>query len=99
MVRAKCSYTHGKAFIKVLVFLFRKQLKETQICINLSPGLCTTQMAVGLEEKFKMKAHTAESGAQKIYETIFLPDLSYDVFYHRARKTDFHSCGVGLPRE
>ncbi len=89
----------GKTFIKVLVFLLRKQLKETQICINLSPGLCATQMAVGLEEKFKMKAHTAESGAQKIYETIFLPDLSDKDFYHRARKTDFYTCGGDLPRE
>lgn len=56
-------------------------------------------MTVGLQEKLKLKAHTAESGAQKIYETIFLPELNYDVFYHRARKSDFDACGEGLPRD
>jgi hypothetical protein len=39
------------------------------------------------------KAFTAESGALKIYENIFFPDLDPNVFYHRARGTSFLTCG------
>jgi hypothetical protein len=34
-----------------------------------------------------------------MHETIFLSELNPDVFYHRARKSDFFICGQGLPRE
>jgi hypothetical protein len=41
--------------------------------------------------------HTAESGAKKIYETIWLKNLNSQIFYHRARESNFEICGNGLP--
>jgi hypothetical protein len=44
-------------------------------------------------------AHTSESGALKIYETIMKAELDPQIFYHRGRPSNFQICGEGLPFE
>jgi hypothetical protein len=74
-------------------------LKGKQIAVCVTPGLCLTPMTKNLDEKIKQIAHSSESGAEKIVQTIFYPDLDPNVFYHRGRKSDFYCNGDGLPWE
>lgn len=54
---------HSSVYIKK----YRKYLKEKQISICVTPGLCLTSMTEDFDEKIKAKAHSAESGALKIH--------------------------------
>jgi hypothetical protein len=51
-------------------FVLKRKLKPTQSTIVMSPGHCVTDMG-GPEA-----AHSAESGAQTIYDCIFIPNPS-----------------------
>jgi hypothetical protein len=70
--------------------IFRtKWLKKGQIAICTTPGLCLTSINDEIPQEEKAKAFPPEQGAQKIHDTIFLPDLDPNVFYHRARRSTF----------
>jgi hypothetical protein len=50
-------------------------------------------MTQNMDPNILAKAHSSESGAERIHQTLFFPDLDADTFYHRARKSDFVICG------
>lgn len=68
-------------------FVLKRKLKPTQFTIVMSPGHCVTDMG-GPEA-----AHSAESGAKTIYDCIFIPNPSAEIFYHRGQEHEFVNCG------
>ena len=62
-------------------------MKDNQISIAMSPGHCKTDMGG------PAAVNSAESGAQAIYDCIFMKDPSFEIFYHRGNKYDYVSCG------
>ncbi len=59
-------------------FVIKRKLKPGQASIAMSPGHCATDMGG------EAAMHTAESGADTIYQCILMPNPSCEVFYHRA---------------
>lgn len=60
----------------VFVSIFRKKwLKDSQVAVVMSPGLCLTPMTAAFNKEVLKIANSAESGALKIYETILMQNL------------------------
>lgn len=53
----------------------------------MSPGHCRTDMGG------QQALNSCESGAKTIYQCIFMENTDSEVFYHRARPSDFLGCG------
>jgi hypothetical protein len=70
-------------------------LSGNQKAICVAPGFCRTPMTKDFPSS--PWEYSSESGAIRIYETIFLENLDSEIFYHRARKSDYFRCGEGLP--
>ena len=79
-------------------WILRRYLLEGQMGVCVTPGFCATPMTSKMPvSNVGQVRYSCYSGAYRIYQTALKEELSSDYFYHRARKTNYSTCGEELP--
>ena len=81
-------------------WILRRYLAEGQMGVCVTPGFCATPMTSKMPVcNVGQVRYSCYSGAYRIYQTALKEELSSDYFYHRARITNYSTCGQELPLE